>query len=64
MYSCYEDLLNDFKTSLCVFPFFVLIWFNSEKRDNLLDKVFPISFMKNVLKFYNKYLDSNFFDDI
>ena len=30
----------DFKTSLCVFPFFVLVWFNSENRDNLLDKVF------------------------
>jgi dTDP-glucose pyrophosphorylase len=31
---------------------------------HLLDKVFPIRFMKNVLKFYNYFLDDNFFEDI
>ena len=30
----------------------------------LLDKVFPIRFMKNVLKFYKYFLDDNFFANI
>lgn len=64
MYNKMEDLLFDFKLSLCIFPFFVIVWFNSENRENLLDKVFPINFMKNSLKFYNKYLDEDFFDKI
>ena len=64
MYEKIEDLLFDFKLALCIFPFFVMVWFNSENRDNLLDKVFPINFMKNTLKFYNKFLDDEFFDSL
>lgn len=64
MYEKIDDLLFDFKISLCIFPFFVMVWFNSEDRENLLDKVFPIKFMQNVLKFYNKYLDEEFFNSI
>ena len=50
------------KLSLCVFPYFVSVWFNSEDPEKLLDKVFPIRFMKNLLKYYNYYLDNEFFD--
>ena len=64
MYEKFDDLMFDFKLSLCIFPFFVMIWFNSENRDNLLDKVFPIKFMKNTMKFYNKFLDDKFFNSI
>ena len=64
MYDNIDELIFDFKISLCIFPFFVMVWFNSENRDNLLDKVFPINFMKNTLKFYNKYLDKKFFNTI
>ena len=64
MYKKIDDLIFDFKISLCIFPFFVMVWFNSENRDNLLDKVFPINFMKNTLKFYNKYLDEEFFHSL
>jgi HAD superfamily hydrolase (TIGR01549 family) len=64
MYKNIKDLIYDFKISLCIFPFFVMIWFNSENRDNLLDKIFPITFMKNLLKFYKKFLDDEFFDSI
>ena len=64
MYKNLKDLLYDFKISLCIFPFFVMIWFNSENRDNLLDKVFPINFMKNTLKFYKRFLDDEFFESI
>lgn len=64
MYDNLNDLLFDFKIALCLFPFFVMVWFNSENRDNLLDKIFPINFMKNTLKFYNKYLDDSFFNNL
>ena len=48
--------MKDFKTSLMIFPFVVCVWFNSEDNDKLLDKVFPIRFMKNLLKYHNNYL--------
>ena len=63
MFVAIHDFIHDFKVSLCIFPFFVMVWFNTENRDCLLDKVFPIRFMKNVLKFYNHYLDDEFFED-
>ncbi len=53
----YEDYMKDFKSSLCFFPFFVCVWFNSEDSDKLLDKTFPIRFMKNLLKYYDHYLE-------
>ena len=64
MYNSFNDLLFDFKIALCIFPFFVMIWFNSENRDNILDKIFPINFMKNTLLFYRKYIDDEFFSSI
>ena len=52
----YDVYMNDFKNALCIFPFFVCVWFNSEENDKLLDPVFPIKFMKNLMKYYNHYL--------
>jgi HAD superfamily hydrolase (TIGR01549 family) len=52
----YEIFMNDFKNALCIFPFFVCVWFNSESGDKLLDPIFPIKFMKNLMKYYNHYL--------
>ena len=52
----FETFMKDFKNSMCIFPFFVCVWFNSEDNDKLLDNVFPIRFMKNLLKYY-KNLD-------
>ena len=51
----YEEFMRDFKTNLCIFPFVVCVWFNSEDNDKLLDKIFPIKFMKNLLAYYNNY---------
>jgi thiamine kinase-like enzyme len=48
----YDIFINDFKNALCVFPFFVCVWFNSEDSDKILDPVFPIKFMKNLIKYY------------
>jgi len=52
----YKTFMYDFKISLCVFPFFVMVWFNSEDTEKLIDKCFPLRFMKNLLKYYNYYL--------
>jgi len=52
----YETFIIDFKNALRIFPFFVCVWFNSEDSDKLIDTVFPIKFMKNLLKYYNYYL--------
>ena len=56
----YDTYMDDFKNALCIFPFFVCVWFNSESGDKLLDPVFPIKFMKNLMKYYNHYLDEYF----
>jgi len=55
----YDAYMNDFKNALCVFPFFVCVWFNSESGDKLLDPVFPIKFMKNLMKYYNHYFGTS-----
>ena len=57
----YNTYLLEFKASLCMFPFFVCVWFNSEDSEKLLDKVFPMRFMKNLLLYYDYYLDDDFF---
>lgn len=64
IYKNLDELLFDFKVSLCIFPFFVMIWFGSENRELLLDKVFPIKFMKKTLKYYTSFLDDNFFNSL
>lgn len=55
----YDTYMNDFKNALCIFPFFVCVWFNSESGDKLLDPVFPIKFMKNLMKYYNHYFGTS-----
>ena len=55
----YEEYMTDFKNALCVFPFFVCVWFNSEDSDKLLDPIFPIRFLKNLMKYYNHFLTPN-----
>ena len=44
-----------FKNALCIFPFFVCVWFNSEQNDKLLDHVF-LRFLKNLMQYYNHYM--------
>jgi len=50
------EYMRDFRNSICNFPFFVCVWFNSEESDKLLDKTFPLRFMKNLLEYYRYYL--------
>ena len=52
----YEEFMCDFKANLCIFPFVVCVWFNSEDNDKLLDKIFPIRFMKNLMEYYDYLL--------
>ena len=51
----YEEMIEDFKNSLCIFPFFVMVWFNSEDPEKLIDRIFPIRFMKNTLEYYKYF---------
>jgi HAD superfamily hydrolase (TIGR01549 family) len=52
----YDIYMSELKNALCIFPFFVCVWFNTESSDKLLDPVFPIKFMKNLMKYYNHFL--------
>ena len=52
----YQEFMCDFKANLCIFPFVVCVWFNSEDNDKLLDKIFPIRFMKNLVEYYTYYI--------
>jgi beta-phosphoglucomutase-like phosphatase (HAD superfamily)/tRNA A-37 threonylcarbamoyl transferase component Bud32 len=49
----YDIYRNDIKNALCIFPFFVCIWFNTEDKNNLVDKNFPSIFMNKLIKYYN-----------
>ena len=46
----------EFNLSLCMFPFFVCVWFNSEEIDKLIDSTFPLRFIRNLDKYYQYYL--------
>jgi len=60
----YDAYLKDFRCALCMFPFFVCVWFNSEDFEKLLDKTFPMRFMKKLLCYYSQYLTMEFFDQL
>uniref|UniRef100_A0A6U2H9V3 Nucleotidyl transferase domain-containing protein n=1 Tax=Hemiselmis andersenii TaxID=464988 RepID=A0A6U2H9V3_HEMAN len=60
----YEQYKFDVKCSLCCFPFFVCVWFNSEDASLLLDKSFPVKFLRRTLKYYDHFLDDDFFDSL
>ncbi len=42
----------EFNLLLCMLPFFVCIWFNSEEIDKLIDSTFPLRFIRNLDKCY------------
>lgn len=57
----YNQFEYEFNLSLCMFPFFVCVWFNSEEIDKLIDSTFPLRFMRNLEKYYKYFLvDFNF----
>ena len=60
----YDDYLIELKCSLCGFAFFVCVWFNSEDSDKLIDKSFPLRFLKNLLKYYKYYINDDFFNKL
>jgi HAD superfamily hydrolase (TIGR01509 family) len=48
----YIDYIKDLKNSLSIFPFIVAVWFNTEDKNTLTDKDFPITFLKKLMKYY------------
>ena len=63
-YSNWNNYLNDIKLSLCCFPFFVCVWFNTEDINSLNDKSFPLRFMKNFIKYVDYLIDYNFLSQL
>ena len=47
-----EDYEVDFLNATYYFPFFVAIWFGTLNEDELIDKNFPLKFIKNLFHFY------------
>jgi len=47
-----NDFEMDFKNASYYFPFFVAIWFGTLSEDELIDKQFPINFIKKLFSFY------------
>lgn len=43
---------NDFKTASYYFPFFVAIWFGTMNEEELIDKNFPMQYIKKLFDFY------------
>ena len=48
----YDEYQEDIRNAICIFPFFVMIWFNTENPENLVDKNFPRIFMTKLIKYY------------
>lgn len=55
-----ESVRFDFVCALCAFPFFVMVWFNSESKSVLPDPEFPSRFMRNLTKYYAHYVTHDF----
>lgn len=47
-----SDYEKDFQNASYYFPFFVAIWFGTINEDELIDKTFPIEFIKKLFNFY------------
>ena len=63
-YKSYDEYLNDIKLSLCAFPLFVCIWFNTEDINKLNDKSFPLRFMKNFINYFEYLINENFINKL
>lgn len=47
-----NDYEEDFKTASYYFPFFVAIWFGTMNEEELIDKNFPLEYIKKLFDFY------------
>lgn len=48
----YNDYIKYLKNLLSIFPFVVAVWFNTEDKNNLTDKDFPLKFLNKLIKYY------------
>ncbi len=46
------DFEKDFENASYYFPFFVAMWFGTISEDELIDKNFPVNFIKKLFNFY------------
>jgi len=43
-----EDFNKDLQSAVCYFPFFVAVWFGTVPSEDLIDKEFPLQFIKKL----------------
>ena len=49
----YNDYKKDLKNSLSLFQFVIAVWFNTEDKNNLTDKNFPLNLMNSSILYYH-----------
>lgn len=54
-----EEYYEDITLSICYFPMLVAIWFGTIDSENLIDKNFPLVFIKKFIFFLNNYVNKN-----
>jgi len=59
-----DEFNKDVNCSLCCFPFFVAVWFNTEDPAKLIDTAFPLRFLQGLLKYYDHFLTEDFFNKL
>jgi HAD superfamily hydrolase (TIGR01509 family) len=60
----YDTYMYEVKLALCVFPFVVCVWFGSEDTNILVNKTFPLHFLKNTMKYMEYLLHTDFFQTL
>ncbi len=58
----YDAYMYEVKLALCAFPFVVCVWFGSEDANMLMNKTFPMKFLKNTILYMEYLLNSEFLD--
>jgi HAD superfamily hydrolase (TIGR01509 family) len=56
----YDTFMYEAKLALCAFPFVVCVWFGSEDANILVNKTFPLRFLKNTMQYMEYILDMDF----
>jgi len=58
----YDTYMYELKLALCAFPFVVCVWFGSEDANILVNKTFPLRFLRNTMQYMDYLLNMEFFN--
>lgn len=60
----YSTFMYELKLAICAFPFVVAVWFNSEDPNILVNKTFPLRFLRNYMKYFDYLIDMLFLETL